>query len=206
MRLIQMTVSTLALGALFVAAGCTVDATTGPGGPGVSVTGGTLICIDDGLGCNVNDDCCSGVCAGGICGTPVNGCLEDNVACVADSDCCSAICASDGYCGYPASVVTVTCAADNAACNNDSDCCGYYCAADGFCGAPTASCTLDNDPCASDAECCSNVCGSDGFCGIPTLAMIILIAPSGRPRCSAWPIALSFAEACSIERPGEKRT
>jgi len=150
------------LGGVLLAAGCTVTADPGPD-PGVDA----FVCVDDGATCDVDDDCCSNVCAAGVCATPVDSCLEDNSACTDAAECCSGVCASDGYCGYPATVVEVTCSADDVACTDASECCSNLCAVDGFCGAPADSCTLDNGPCNGDAECCSNVCASDGFCGLP---------------------------------------
>jgi hypothetical protein len=39
-----------------------------PGAGGATGAGGSYTCLLDGQSCTSNSDCCSGVCAGGICG------------------------------------------------------------------------------------------------------------------------------------------
>ena len=85
----------LVLGAVLLAAGCTVSADPGPGV--VVVT-----CADDGVACGADADCCSYLCASdGYCGAPITSCSVDNDPCNVDADCCSDLCASDGSCGLP---------------------------------------------------------------------------------------------------------
>ncbi|CAG7833897.1 unnamed protein product, partial [Allacma fusca] len=45
-------------------------------------------CVDDGLVCLMNSDCCSGYCVNFMCGP----CTQDGEWCALNSDCCSALC------------------------------------------------------------------------------------------------------------------
>ena len=84
-------------GSIAFAAGCTVAVDTGPGGGGVVVS-----CNEDDDPCDVDEDCCSYLCAeDGYCGLPADDCNEDDDPCDFDDDCCSGLCADDGYCGLP---------------------------------------------------------------------------------------------------------
>jgi len=85
----------LVLGAVLLAAACTVSAD-----PDADVS--VVSCAEDGAACNSDAECCSYLCADdGYCGAPLTSCTVDNGPCNADPDCCSSLCAADGYCGLP---------------------------------------------------------------------------------------------------------
>lgn len=140
----------LVLGAVILAASCTVSAGFDP-----------VVCSDEGSVCGVDSDCCSFDCNGGVCDAPVQGCNLDNDPCNVDSDCCSLICADDGYCGLPGG--GGTCSADGDPCQVDSDCCDPT----EFCddvGTVCVSCLSSTSVCNTDSDCCSGLCDVDGTC------------------------------------------
>jgi hypothetical protein len=148
-------------GSLVLGAACTNST------PPAASTGATFVCVDDNLACDTDGDCCSTICdATAKTCTAASGCTEDDRACNDPADCCSQVCADDGYCGYPSSVVVVTCVDVGYACTGDGDCCSNNCGS-GVCDTPDDGCTVDNDPCEKDSDCCSMVCAADGFCGLP---------------------------------------
>src|SRR5580692_4265232 len=98
---------------LVLAQACVV--TAGPGG-----------CLADGDSpCNVDSDCCSGLCdASGTC-QPAGSCIPDNTGpCEVDSDCCSGACDPSSMACLPAAT---DCAASGDTCSTDGDCCNGFC-------------------------------------------------------------------------------
>ncbi|WP_437328526.1 hypothetical protein [Sorangium sp. So ce381] len=107
------------------------------------------VCREDGLPCQGAADCCSAVCAQGICGG--DSCARDGAPCAAPGDCCAGLC-TGGLCGQG-------CSADGAPCQSAADCCTGRCNA-GICG----GCISDGDACGSADACCSGAC-AQGVCG-----------------------------------------
>jgi len=154
-----------AFGAAFVAAVVVISACTSA--PTFSSYNTDLLdaptCAEDSDACNVDDECCSSLCTGGVCaissvivGPNTTPCIEDNGMCdgAGDEDCCSLVCNPDGFCGVANGF---TCSTDGASCAEASDCCSHVCSG-GTCGAPTGSCLIANSACAHGSDCCSNDC------------------------------------------------
>ncbi len=104
---------------------------TGGTGGGSSATGGSgavgmggfpTQCIDAGLPCDGDAECCGGLCAlDGLCGMPGSGnCRNALETCSSDTDCCSFICV-DGSCE------SALCQPSGAACDDTFDCCVGVC-------------------------------------------------------------------------------
>lgn len=137
----------LATSALMLFGACKITAGTG------GSTCGTL-----GSFCQIDADCCNGLCDGGVCAKAIPACLDETVQCLGDGECCSGICnMADGLCG---------CVDPGFACTDDIECCGG-----GICDAGTCAvvlaCIPDNDPtqCGSDADCCTTCNPVDHVCG-----------------------------------------
>ena len=118
-----------------------VTQVTGPGGPGGPG------CHQGQAACAVDADCCSGLCAGGVCT-----CGDLAAPCANDNECCSSFACTGGTC-------TLGCRADGAACLAGQDCCGGDCIA-GVCGPPR--CIQSGQPCDSTGQCCDGL-----WCQLP---------------------------------------
>ncbi|WP_437280780.1 hypothetical protein WME90_09550 [Sorangium sp. So ce375] len=111
-------------------------------------------CQEDGGPCQGAADCCSAVCAQGICGG--DSCAQDGAPCAAPGDCCAGLCCS-GACVE--GVCAEACAPGGSTCGEGADCCTGRCNA-GICGGRSS----DGDACGSADACCSGVC-ERGVCG-----------------------------------------
>jgi hypothetical protein len=115
-------------------------------------------CASTGNACTFNSDCCSNVCAGGVCGIP---CASTGATCTFDGDCCAGL-----ACNIPPGATrgtcesVSTCAPTNGSCNVDADCCN----------APTEQCI--DGACAEPATCipqfASCTAATAGQCCAPT--------------------------------------
>jgi hypothetical protein len=128
------------------------------------------ICKPGGSACTLTSDCCSGMCADGICAINPS-CTPSYQKCGASSECCTQIC-------DPGSSVCVPngppppppgCQPDGTTCSSTFQCCSLVCGPNGVCGGPQPpppppTCQPDGTQCFSSSQCCSNDC-SNGTCG-----------------------------------------
>ena len=100
--------------------------------------------LDLGETCERDNQCGSGICAGGAC---TDG--SDGSVCDAASDCTSSNCGN-----------SVCCAADETCCGSDGDC------SQGICDLDTHSCRVrtEGDSCTQDAECDTSHCTNEVCC------------------------------------------
>jgi hypothetical protein len=113
-------------------------------------------CSAFGATCNIGTDCCSGVCANGMCGTDPTACARAGAPCTANTDCCTTSCVNNQCSANQ-------CTADGQTCGNDGECCSGKC--NGTCTPLNPTCKTDGNPCGSGADCCSKFCTVAGTCG-----------------------------------------
>ena len=149
------------------------DAGSGGHAGGTGGTGGKPGCATLGSACALGGDCCTGVCAGGVCNLPA--CTSDGEACAADAACCSGVCAA-GSCAP----LNTTCKTLNNACAADAECCSGLCSG-GKCQV-SSFCGQVGDICDQGTDCCGGICNlagdaglGHGTCGPP---------PSGSANCT----------------------
>ncbi len=142
------------LGGLFgvVAAGVTVF--------GRHSSVGAQDCIDEGDACDVDDDCCEGICCAGFCRN-IECCIDEedpNARCPEGTSCFEGICDEiNGTCGVlgdPCDIV-----------NENADCCSGLVCFEAVCDNPSGLCMGADEYCGDDElECCGGLICTDGYC------------------------------------------
>jgi hypothetical protein len=125
--------------------------------------GGPQNCLDLGIACKQNGDCCSGNCLNGACQPPP--CTSDNGSCSTNSQCCSGTC-TNGTCA----ALNNSCKTLGNSCTLSSQCCSLFCE-NGICAQPSY-CGQVGDICAKGGDCCGGICTikqgyTFGTCGQP---------------------------------------
>jgi hypothetical protein len=154
---------------------------------GVYVCAPAANCTADYFGsCNVNSDCCSGYCYGGLAGDggSTGTCYPlcsyaagAGESCSVAGDCCSYSCSADPDAGTPGTC-QLSCTPPGQYCQDDVQCCVGFCSTGLLdstytCIATLADagprCVWDNQACSQDSDCCSRNCygandGGGGTC------------------------------------------
>ena len=142
---------------------------TDAGGVASGTCAGEAACFVAGGACNVDHECCSQHCAGGVCTSAAPGCKPAGETCTGDMTCCGRVCVGQGD-----SVLTCAllqgCRPEGETCTTAVDCCTQRCDADATgvlrCTS-LAACTsndkracsrLVGDVCTDANQCCSRVC------------------------------------------------
>jgi hypothetical protein len=111
-------------------------------------------CEPDGVPCSFAAQCCTGVCAGGVCGGTTPTCTGDGSPCASSTECCSSMCAG-GFC----EATTTSCAVSSNA--NECD----ICLADSCCSQLSA---CESNPTCTESQSCFDACytgpGSGASC------------------------------------------
>lgn len=105
-----------------------------------------LFCSSTGSSCAFDSDCCSNICAAGVCGATT--CAPQGSPCSSSSQCCSPYACVNGTCSI------ALCGYRYAPCASPSDCCSGVCVIN-FC-----YCKPTLARCKSNDECCSGSCRS----------------------------------------------
>lgn len=127
-------------------------------------------CKQPGEACVGGPECCSVVCANGVCGSGV--CVSDHGACTTGAECCS------GKCGQVPEGGSSNCIPLNSGCKTagnecgaNAECCSKFCV-NGRCSGQPSFCTQLGDACINDFECCTGICNKQasdpaGICAEP---------------------------------------
>ena len=126
----------------------------------------TDLCKQQGQECNLNRQCCSGLCGGGTifrkgkCTGP-QVCQRTGEKCVHSSECCAGRKCKDNYLLSRGTCTTTSgCLPARARCRRNSSCCrGMVCAGDGwFKRGRCQKCRRKGKNCRRDSDCCSKRC------------------------------------------------
>ncbi len=140
-------------------------------------------CTPSGGNCQSSTECCSLVCAGGVCSA--SACIADDQACASSASCCSGNC-NGGLC----QALDTACRTAGNPCADSSQCCSGLCSG-GTCKLGSSFCIQTGDVCSDSGACCSGDCqmgsGTLGTCAAP---------PSGATNCSDG-VDGSLCSACN---------
>src|SRR5262249_31583672 len=114
--------------------------------------------------CQQNTECCSQLCANGVCKLASSYCIQTGDICARSTDCCGGICnvANAGGLGtcQPAPSGATNCSrgVHGAVCNGCGTCCSRLCAPYAPTGVficqPASGCHVNGDLCRRDSDCC----------------------------------------------------